>query len=205
MAEWERRTQGDDKELVQSSVWQHLQNMSQPHILLQASVSFLRHLHGLPQLSFELWPLVHFLPPPHPSAARGSSVDGPALHRLHEDTSPGGDVSHTLRAVLSQWQLGFYTLHMKKNVRGLLSYSRISLQRKRCRTTHHTGQSLFYTVIHFPNEITRGCCRFSCCPESAPFSSPCWASGLILSICSLNQSDMEMLNNTELSMHNKNK
>lgn len=94
-------SQGDDKELVQPSVRQHLQNLSQPHVLLQASVSFLRHLHGLPRLSSKLRPLVHFLPPPHPSAARGSSVDGSALHRLHEDPFPGGDVSHTMRSALS--------------------------------------------------------------------------------------------------------
>ncbi len=92
-------SQGDDKELVQPSVRQHLQNVSQPDLLLQTSVSFLRYLHDLPQLSSELWPLVHFLSPPHPSAAWSPSVDWPALHRLHEDAFSGGDVSHTMRTM----------------------------------------------------------------------------------------------------------
>lgn len=92
-------SQGDDEEPVQPSVRQHLPDMSQPHLLLQTPVSFLRHLHDLCQLPFELRPQLHLLPTPHPSAARGAALDGSALHRLLEDPASGGDVSHTLRAV----------------------------------------------------------------------------------------------------------
>lgn len=47
-------SQGDDEEPVQPSVWQHLPDLPQPHLLLQASVPFLRHLHELCQLPLEL-------------------------------------------------------------------------------------------------------------------------------------------------------
>lgn len=101
MAKRKRRTKGDDKELVQSSVWQHLQNITQPHLLLQASESFLRHLHDFSELFAELRPVLHFLPTPHSSSARSPPVDGSALHRLLENASSGRYVSHKIRAVLS--------------------------------------------------------------------------------------------------------
>lgn len=29
---------------------------------------------------------------------------------------------------------------------------------------------MFSTVTHFPDDVTRGCCRFSCCLEIVPFN-----------------------------------
>lgn len=157
--------QSDDEELVQPSVRQYLQNLSQPHLLLQTSVSFLRRLHDLPQLSFELWPHIHFLPPPHPSAARGSSVDGPALHGLHEDTSSGGDVSHTMRAVLSPVTVRILYFRPGKHLRMPEDFFHVArflfLETKVMHNSPPAAKHfLLFTVTHFPNEFTRGCCRF---------------------------------------------
>lgn len=46
--------QGDDEELFQPSIREYLPNMSQPNLLLQTTVLFLRYLHGFPQLPFKL-------------------------------------------------------------------------------------------------------------------------------------------------------
>lgn len=100
--------QTKNKEPLQPPVRQYLPHLSQPHLLLPPPVSLLRRLHGLHQLSAELRPLLHLLPPTHPSAARGAPVDGPALHWLHEDPLPRGDGPHPLS---QQWVLrtGFST------------------------------------------------------------------------------------------------
>lgn len=93
--------QGGDEELLQPSFWQHLPNWSQPNVFLQTAVLLLRYLHGFHQLSFELWPRLHILPAPHSSATRSASVDGSALHGLHEDPSPGWDVSDTMSLLVA--------------------------------------------------------------------------------------------------------
>ncbi|XP_048657116.1 5'-nucleotidase domain-containing protein 2 isoform X1 [Marmota marmota marmota] len=73
---------------IQCSVWEHLPHLPQPHLLLQAPCALLRPLHGLPELPAQLPCGLHLLPPPHTSAARGTALDGPALHWMHENTLP---------------------------------------------------------------------------------------------------------------------
>lgn len=95
---WTDLLQGDDEELLQPSFWQHLPNLPQPNVFLTTTVLFLRRLHGLPRLSFELRRRLHVLPAPNSSATRGASLDGSALHRLPEDPSSGANVSDTMRS-----------------------------------------------------------------------------------------------------------